>query len=65
MKTTLFFSWIYERFDTCVVDGAVNGSGYLSMFVGRTVRKIQTGQLQTYALFVFLGAVVFVFIKLI
>jgi len=35
------------------------------MFIGRNLRKIQTGQLQTYALVVFLGAVVFIFIKLI
>jgi NADH-quinone oxidoreductase subunit L len=64
-KVTLFTSWIHERFDTYVVDGAVNGAGYMSMFFGRHVRKIQTGQLQTYALFIFLGAVVFMFIKLI
>ncbi len=64
-KLTLFISWANERFDTYVVDGAVNGTGYLSMFFGRTLRKIQTGQLQTYALVVFFGAVVFLFIKLI
>jgi NADH-quinone oxidoreductase subunit L len=64
-KVTLFTSWINERFDTYVVDGAVNGAGYISMFFGRHIRKIQTGQLQTYALVVFLGAVVFMFIKLI
>ncbi|UCE67980.1 MAG: NADH-quinone oxidoreductase subunit L [Candidatus Zixiibacteriota bacterium] len=64
-KVTLFTSWIHERFDTYVVDGAVNGAGYMSMFFGKHIRKIQTGQLQTYALFVFLGAVVFMFIKLI
>ncbi|UCC80432.1 MAG: NADH-quinone oxidoreductase subunit L, partial [Candidatus Zixiibacteriota bacterium] len=48
-KVTLFTSWLNERFDTYVVDGAVNGTGYLSMFFGRHIRKIQTGQLQTYA----------------
>ena len=64
-KLTLFFSWIYERFDTYVVDGAVNGAGYLSMFLGRNMRRIQTGQLQTYALVVFIGAIVFIFVKLI
>ena len=64
-KLTLVLSWLNERFDTYVVDGAVNGAGYMSMFFGRHIRKIQTGQLQTYALVVFLGAVVFIFIKLI
>jgi NADH-quinone oxidoreductase subunit L len=64
-KVTLLTSWLNERFDTYVVDGAVNATGYVSMFFGRHLRKIQTGQLQTYALVVFLGAVVFMFIKLI
>jgi NADH-quinone oxidoreductase subunit L len=64
-KLTLFLSWAHERFDTYVVDGAVNGTGHVSMFFGRALRKIQTGQLQTYALVVFFGAVVFLFIKLI
>jgi NADH-quinone oxidoreductase subunit L len=64
-KLTLFFSWLSELFDIYIVDGAVNGAGYLSIFIGKNVRKIQTGQLQTYALVVFIGAVVFMFIKLI
>jgi NADH-quinone oxidoreductase subunit L len=61
----LLLSWLYERFDTYVVDGAVNGAGYLSMFFGRNIRRIQTGQLQTYALVVFLGAVILIFMRLI
>jgi NADH-quinone oxidoreductase subunit L len=64
-KLTLFFSWLSELFDIYIVDGAVNGAGYLSVFIGKNMRKIQTGQLQTYALVVFIGAVVFMFIKLI
>jgi len=64
-KLTMALSWLHEKFDIYVVDGAVNGAGYISMFFGRNMRKIQTGQLQTYALVVFLGAVVFIFIKLI
>jgi NADH-quinone oxidoreductase subunit L len=64
-KLTLALAWLNEKFDIYVVDGAVNGTGYVSMFFGRNIRKTQTGQLQTYALVVFLGAVVFIFIKLI
>jgi NADH-quinone oxidoreductase subunit L len=64
-KVTLALSWLNELFDIYVVDGAVNGAGYISMFFGKNIRKMQTGQLQTYALVVFLGAVVFLFIKLI
>lgn len=64
-KVTLALSWLSELFDIYVVDGAVNGAGYISVFFGKNIRKIQTGQLQTYALVVFLGAVVFLFIKFI
>lgn len=64
-KITLLVAWLHEMFDIYVVDGTVNGLGYISIFFGKHIRKIQTGQLQTYALFVFLGAVVFMFIRLI
>jgi NADH:ubiquinone oxidoreductase subunit 5 (subunit L)/multisubunit Na+/H+ antiporter MnhA subunit len=64
-KLTLWWSWAKERFDTYIVDGAVNGAGYLSMATGKLLRKTQTGQLQTYALVIFLGAVVLIFWKFI
>ena len=64
-KLTLWWSWAKERFDTYIVDGAVNGAGYLSLFIGRLFRKTQTGQLQTYALVIFLGAVILIFWKII
>jgi NADH-quinone oxidoreductase subunit L len=64
-KLTLLWSWAKERFDTIVVDGAVNGVGYLSLAMGRAIRKTQTGQLQTYALVIFLGAVILIFMKFI
>ena len=64
-KLTVWWSWLKERFDTIIVDGAVNGTGYLSLAMGRTFRRAQTGQLQTYALIVFLGAVVLIFVKFI
>jgi len=64
-KLTLWWSWAKERFDTYVIDGAVNGAGYLSLAIGRFLRKTQTGQLQTYALVIFLGAVVLIFWKII
>jgi NADH:ubiquinone oxidoreductase subunit 5 (subunit L)/multisubunit Na+/H+ antiporter MnhA subunit len=64
-KLTLWWSWAKERFDTYVIDGAVNGAGYLSLAAGRFLRKTQTGQLQTYALVIFLGAVVLIFWQII
>jgi len=62
-KLTLLWSRAKERFDTYVIDGAVNGAGYLSLAMGRIIRKTQTGQLQTYALVIFLGAIILIFMK--
>jgi NADH-quinone oxidoreductase subunit L len=62
-KLTLWWSWAKERFDTLVVDGAVNGTGYLSLALGKAIRRTQTGQLQTYALVIFIGAVILIFMK--
>lgn len=62
-RLTLLWAWAKERFDTYVVDGAVNGAGYLSMAMGKVIRKTQTGQLQTYALVIFLGAIILIFMK--
>jgi NADH-quinone oxidoreductase subunit L len=64
-KMTLWWSWAKERFDTIIVDGAVNGAGYISLALGKAIRRTQTGQLQTYALVIFIGAVILIFMKFI
>ena len=64
-KLTLWWSWAKERFDTIIVDGAVNGTGYISLALGKAIRRTQTGQLQTYALVIFIGAVILIFMKFI
>lgn len=48
-------------FDKYIVDGAVNGVAYISGFFGLLLRKFQTGKVQTYIVFVVLGAVIFFF----
>ncbi len=42
-------------FDRTVVDGAVNGLGYVVTDAGRGLRRIQTGRVQNYALGIALG----------
>ncbi|MDD5127747.1 MAG: NADH-quinone oxidoreductase subunit L [Dehalococcoidales bacterium] len=54
----LFF--IFQLFDSHVVDGAVNGSATIVRVSGGAVRRAQTGQLQLYGLFMVLGIVVIV-----
>ncbi len=49
-------------FDTYVVDGAVNLTAYIAGFFGMMFRKIQTGRVQTYIVFVIVGVMVFFFI---
>ncbi|MDH4156837.1 MAG: NADH-quinone oxidoreductase subunit L [candidate division Zixibacteria bacterium] len=61
--TTIKWSDIKEWFDTWIVDGAVNGSGWLVRQVGNTLRFIQTGSVQFYAMFILALVVLFCFAK--
>ena len=59
---TLFFFWSGAGgFDKYVVDGLVNGVAYSSGFVGILMRKLQTGRVQTYIVFVLIGVMVLFF----
>ncbi len=49
-------------FDKYIVDGMVNGVAYFSGFFGLVLRKIQTGKVQTYLIFVLFGFMIFYFI---
>ncbi|MDE3059201.1 MAG: NADH-quinone oxidoreductase subunit L [Bacteroidota bacterium] len=49
-------------FDNKVVDGTVNLTAYLAGFFGLMLRKIQTGRVQSYILFVLIGVMVFFFL---
>ena len=59
---TLFFFWSGAGgFDHYVVDGLVNGVAGLSGFFGILLRKVQTGKVQTYIVFVLVGVMVLFF----
>jgi hypothetical protein len=59
---TLFFFWNGAGgFDKYVVDGLVNGVAYSSGFFGILMRKLQTGRVQTYIVFVLVGVMVLFF----
>jgi NADH-quinone oxidoreductase subunit L len=49
-------------FDNKVVDGTVNLTAYLAGFFGLMLRKVQTGRVQSYILFVLIGVMVFFFL---
>jgi NADH-quinone oxidoreductase subunit L len=60
---TFFFFWAGAGgFDKHIVDGMVNGVAYLSGFFGILFRKIQTGKVQTYIVFVLIGVIVLFFV---
>lgn len=50
--------YVIELFDTYVVDGIVNGIAKLTVLSSGVVRRVQTGQLQTYGLAIGLGVLI-------
>jgi NADH-quinone oxidoreductase subunit L len=58
------FSYFISKFDYIVVDGLVNLIAYLTGFFGLLFRKMQTGRVQSYIIFVLLGLVlIFYFVR--
>jgi NADH-quinone oxidoreductase subunit L len=49
---------LWRRVDVAVIDAMVNGVASATMLWGRTMRRVQSGQVQHYALAMALGAVV-------
>jgi NADH-quinone oxidoreductase subunit L len=47
-----------QQFDTYVVDGIVNGLGKITLRAGSALRRLQTGQLQSYGLAIVIGVVI-------
>ncbi len=46
--------WMFDRY---VIDGAVNGTGWLTRSSAKVLRKVQTGFVGNYALYMFIGLV--------
>ena len=57
---TVFSGWLSHLFDKYVVDGLVNFVGWSASESSFSVRRIQTGLIQNYALVMLLGVFVFV-----
>jgi NADH-quinone oxidoreductase subunit L len=49
-----------QQFDTYVVDGTVNGLGKIPVKASSALRRLQTGQLQSYGLAIVIGVVIIV-----
>ncbi len=50
-----FCGWLWRFVDDGVIDGAVNGAGWLAMGAGRLLRPIQSGKVQGYLFSMLLG----------
>jgi len=55
---TKFFSYLSDLFDTFVVDGIVNFSAFITGFFGASLRRIQTGKVQTYIIYVVFSIII-------
>lgn len=59
---TRMWSMLSGQFDHYVVDGLVNFSAWFTGLLGRGVRKVQTGKVQTYIVFALLGVIVIFYV---
>jgi NADH-quinone oxidoreductase subunit L len=62
-RTAILLSVVLAAFDRFVVDGLVNGVGWLSDQAGNVTRLLQDGRVQTYLLFGLLTAAVWIFLN--
>ncbi|MDY6843893.1 MAG: NADH-quinone oxidoreductase subunit L [Thermodesulfobacteriota bacterium] len=59
IKSFCLFFW--KIIDTILVDGLVNGVGFFVTVFSSIIKRIQTGYVQTYALYILIGVVILVF----
>ena len=50
------------KIDTVVVDGAINGVGKLAMVCSQKMQKVQSGQIQHYAMIMLAGVIILIII---
>ena len=55
-------SYVSGKFDNIIIDGFVNLLAYLAGIAGLILRKLQTGKVQTYIIYVVLAVTVFYFV---
>ncbi|MDQ1266319.1 MAG: NADH-quinone oxidoreductase subunit [Bacteroidota bacterium] len=58
------FSYFIGHFDNIVIDGLVNLTANVTGFFGALFRKVQTGSVQTYVIFVIIGVIALIYIFL-
>lgn len=60
-------TWIFAAanrlFDVYVIDGLVNLSGWITSFAAERLRRLQTGLVQNYLLFILIGIIAILAIR--
>ena len=54
-----------KKIDTVVVDGTINGVGKLAMACSRKMQKVQSGQIQHYAMLMVAGVIAVIIIVMV
>jgi len=61
---TRFIAWLNGLFDAYVIDGIVNAVGNITFWVGNRVRRVQTGNINSYLYGILIAVVVAIIVKL-
>ena len=57
--------FLWRPFDQGLIDGAVNGTGFVVTALGEVLRTTQTGQVRHYAFLMFVSSIVLIFTYLV
>ncbi len=64
-RVTIWLSDVKQWFDQHIVDGAVNGLGYITWAFGALLRQFQTGRVQFYGFFILFGIVLMLIVRVV
>jgi multicomponent Na+:H+ antiporter subunit D len=61
-KPIMRVAYYFMKIDTVIVDGAINGVGKLAMVCSQKMQKVQSGQIQHYAMIMLAGVIILIII---
>ena len=61
-KPMMRVAYYFMKIDTIVVDGTINGIGRIVMLCSQKMQKVQSGQIQHYAMIMLTGVIILIII---
>jgi NADH-quinone oxidoreductase subunit L len=61
---TRFISWLNGLFDNYIIDGMVNAVANITFWVGNRLRRLQTGNINSYLYGILIAVVIAIIVKL-